>query len=122
MKKLINKALELIKLKSKKNKTDEDFKKIEEINQLIQNKKKEINSVLVVSSATASPKSQRVKLFRELLDFEIGKPVFYLRNVVDVWTNKHSDEVLIEYVKKFKKGGLIFISSDKRKEEVNQHC
>jgi len=116
----INKTFELIKLKSKKNKTDEDFKKIEEIHQLIQDKKKSINSVLVVSSATASPKSQRVKLFRELLDFEIGKPTFYLRNVVDVWTNKHSDNELINYVKNFKKGGLIFISSDKGKEEVNR--
>ncbi len=117
---IINKAIELIKIKAKKNKSEDDLKKIEELSEIISSKKKEINSVLVVSSATASPKSQRIKLFRELLDFEVGKPVFYLRNVVDVYTNKHSDKHLLAYVKKFKKGEFIFISADKGKEEVER--
>ncbi len=117
---IINNTIELIKIKAKKNKSEEDLKRIQELNEVISLKKKEINSVLVVSSATASPKSKRIKLFRELLDFEVGKPIFYLRNVVDVYTNKHSDKDLLEFVKKFKKGGLIFISADKGKEEVER--
>jgi len=40
---------------------------------------------MVVSSATSNPKSERIRLFKELLSFDVGRPVFYLRNVEDVY-------------------------------------
>lgn len=70
--------------------------------------------MLVVSSATSQPRSNRIKIFRELLGFEVGTPTFYLRNVIDTFTEKGS---LVGWIKRLGKGGLIFISSDKGKEK-----
>ncbi|HIQ49421.1 MAG TPA: DEAD/DEAH box helicase, partial [Aquifex aeolicus] len=62
----INKAFELIKLKEKPKKTDGDWedirKKTEELKEIAKKRK----GVLVVSSATGNPRSNRIKLFREL--------------------------------------------------------
>ena len=118
----INKAFELIKLKEKPNKTEEDWEEIkrrsEELREISKTKRK---GVLAVSSATGNPRSNRIKLFRELLGFEVGKPVFNIRNIVDVYEEvKDLDDELIEKVKKFGKGGLIFVSSDYGKEKVKE--
>ena len=59
----IDKALELINLRTKKQKTEEDLKKIEELKNFIEKEKQKIKSTCVVSSATANPKSKRIKLF-----------------------------------------------------------
>jgi len=100
----IEKTISLIRLKGKKEKKEE-LKKIKE----------KIKGILVLSSATANPRSFRIKLFRELLGFEVGMPTFYLRNIVDAYTEK--DE-LISYLKRFGKGGLLFLPSDKGKESI----
>ncbi|WP_353684667.1 reverse gyrase [Thermodesulfovibrio sp. 3907-1M] len=113
----IAKALELILLKAKANKTDTDWKKINEIQKELDKLKSHKKGVLVVSSATSQPRSKRIKIFRELLGFEIGTPTFYLRNVVDVFTERGS---LVEWIKKLGNGGLVFISSDKGKEGINE--
>ncbi len=73
--------------------------------------------MLVVSSATSQPRSNRIKIFRELLGFEVGTPTFYLRNVIDTFTEKGS---LVGWIKRLGKGGLIFISSDKGKEKIDE--
>lgn len=72
-----------------------------------------------MSSATSNPKSSRVKLFRELLGFEIGTPTFYLRNIVDAYAD-YQELSLAEWIRKLGKGGLVFVSSDKGKEEVEK--
>ena len=116
----IEMALDLIKLKAKQNKTERDLKRIEKLQNILLNRQKRIESVLVVSSATANPRTQRIKLFRELLGFEVGRPIFYLRNVVDTYTMDYSFERMVEFLKRYRGGGLVFVSSDKGKEYVDE--
>ncbi|MEO0144868.1 MAG: reverse gyrase [candidate division WOR-3 bacterium] len=113
----IKKAIELIKLKAKPKKDEKDWQNIEELSKQLNETSKKVNGVIVVSSATSNPKSSRIKLFRELLGFEVGVPTFYLRNVKDVYTPFKEDE-LVYWIKKLGKGGLVFLSSDKGKEKV----
>lgn len=115
----IQKTLRLIKLLSIKNKSEDDWKEINEIQNYIEEKKNKIEGVLVVSSATANPKSRRIKLFRELLNFEVGASTFYLRNIIDTFTDEYNEDELIKWIKNLGKGGLIFFSSDKGKKEIN---
>ncbi len=116
----IEMALDLIKLKSKQNKTERDFQRIEKLQNILMRRQKKIKSVLVVSSATANPRTQRIKLFRELLGFEVGRPIFYLRNVVDTYTMDYSFDRMVEFLKKYRGGGLVFVSADKGKEYVDE--
>jgi len=116
----INKTLQLITLKAKQQKTEEDLKKIEELKNFVEQEKQKIKSLCVVSSATANPKSKRIKLFFELLNFEVGRPLFFLRNIVDTYYKGCSLEILLEHIKKLGSGGLVFISSDKTKEFVDE--
>lgn len=112
----INLAMELIKEKTKQNK---DLQKIEKLSQKVKKILQKKKGILVVSSATSNPKSNRIKLFRELLGFEVGTPTFYLRNIVDTYTEEQFDyENLVKWIKKLGKGGIIFVSSDKGKQEV----
>lgn len=108
--------MRVIQLKTKRQKTDEDWEKIKEISQKLMEKRGE--GVLVVSSATSNPRSNRVKLFRELLGFEVGTPTFYLRNVVDAY--QEGTHNFLDWVKRLGGGGLLFVSSDKGKEEVDR--
>jgi len=116
----INKALELIKLKGKPNKTQEDWNKIKELTEYTAKQREKIKGVLIVSSATSNPKSSRVRLFRELLGFEISTPTFYLRNIVDSYDEEYSFEKLVSWIKTLGNGGLVFIPSDKGKEFVDE--
>ena len=97
----------------------EEFnKKNEEIKKIAQ---KRVGN-LMVSSATANPKSKRVLLFRELLGFEVSKPSITIRNIEDLY--KESENVWEEsvfYIKKFKKGGLAFLSSNETKETLQKY-
>ena len=115
----IEKAMNLIRLKEKFKKTDQDWEKIRELSQEVRElSQKKVKGVLVVSSATSNPRSNRIKLFRELLGFEVGTPTFYLRNIVDAYA-PYQEQELSEWIKRLGKGGLVFLSSDKGKEEVS---
>ncbi|WP_297887298.1 reverse gyrase [Sulfurihydrogenibium sp.] len=116
----INTALEVIKLKAKPNKTEEDWSKINQLSDYLSKQKEKIKGVLIVSSATSNPKSSRVRLFRELLGFEISTPTFYLRNIVDSYDEEFSYEKLIYWIKTLGNGGLVFVPSDKGKEFVEE--
>jgi len=75
------------------------------------------NSILIVSTATGRPRGLRVKLFRELLGFDVGARSELLRNVVDAYLTVR-DEVelegkLKELVERLGDGGLIFIPIDR---------
>lgn len=112
----IEKALDLIKLRGKRGKEEQDWSQINSFSRELKDLR-EKKGVLVVSSATSAPKSNRVRLFKELLGFEVGSPMFYLRNVVDVYT-KRSDRLLYEWIKELGKGGLVFIPSDAGREKI----
>ncbi|SHK19422.1 reverse gyrase [Thermocrinis minervae] len=114
----IQKALELIKEKSSHNR---DYEKIKSLSEEVKKLSLKAKGVLVVSSATSNPRSNRVKLFRELLGFEVGTPTFYLRNVVDAYVHERPTiETLVNWIRKLGKGGLVFVSSDMGKEQVEK--
>lgn len=114
----IDKALNLIRLKGKRDKEEQDWFLINSFSRELKDLHQR-GGVLVVSSATSTPKSNRVKLFKELLGFEVGTPMFYLRNVIDVYT-KRNDRPLHEWIKKLGKGGLIFVPSDVGREKITK--
>ncbi|RUM31386.1 MAG: reverse gyrase, partial [Aquifex sp.] len=115
----VNKAFELIKLKEKPKKTEEDWEEIRRKAEELREITKKKRGVLAVSSATGNPRSNRIKLFRELLGFEVGKPGVLLRNIVETYEETQNlKEKLLQRVKEFGKGGLIFISSDYGRELV----
>ena len=100
---------------------------IEKTYNLIKNKKySEIKSVskkgnLIVSSATANPKSKRVLLFKYLLGFEVSRPNFNLRNIEDLYDNKYSWEHSIYCIKKLGEGGLLFLPGNESKEHLYEY-
>ena len=130
-------ALKIIRLRrelsQKPNASPEEWEKLrEEEEKLKRHAQKVRKGVLIVSSATSNPRSERIKLFRELLGFEVGRPLFYLRNVVDAYEDKFLDgqkaisdhrplwDFVYEFVKEHPKGGLIYVSQDRGKEEVDR--
>jgi len=116
----INLEMEVIRLQSKLYKTQEDWERINALTEKLREiERKRRKGVLIVSSATSNPKSNRIKLFRELLGFEVGTPTFYLRNVIDAYTDFHKID-LSELIRKLGKGGLVFVSSDRKKEYVDE--
>ncbi len=106
----IDLAMKIIDLKSKGN-----FELANKLEEKLKEYKK-FHGIMVVSSATARPKSKRVHLFRELLDFEVGVSTSTLRNILDVYTKMD----LIEIIKKYGSGVLVFVPSDKGKYYVNE--
>ena len=97
------------------------FEKLRRYERYLEKRRNEIENVLVVSSATSQPRSKRVKLFRELLGFEVGKSATALRNVEDVliYTDRDFLEETVKLIKKFGKGVFVFVSSDRGKEFVD---
>jgi len=109
---LIAKKLSILKEANKEKLLDLD-KKLSEINDQLENIRKKRKGVLVVSSATANPKSSRVKLFKELLNFEVGKFISTLRSVVDSYKiTDNLEEDAVKIIKEHGRGGLIFLNSD----------
>ncbi len=89
--------------------------------QIVRRRKKH-RGILVVSSATAKPKTRRVRLFRYLLGFEVGMPIGGIRNVEDVAVlpRRGVVEEAVELVRRFGGGALVFISSDMGRERVGE--
>lgn len=107
-----------IKLALKENKTERDWEKLAKI------RKKERETVLIVSSATLKPKGNRVFLFRNLLGFDVQKAVTTVRNIVDVAEPVEDlNEALersAELIKKLGKGGLVYLSVFYGKDKVQE--
>ncbi|WP_423792818.1 reverse gyrase [Methanocaldococcus indicus] len=83
-----------------------------ELREKLKEKIKNINhGCLVVASATGKSYGDRVKLYRELLDFEVGFGMNKLRDVEDLYTDFDENKIL-EIIKKFGSGGLVFVSLD----------
>ncbi len=76
---------------------------------------KEINydevGQLLIASATGRAKGTRVKVLRELLGFEVGSIMDYLRNIVEA--KERLDRVdIIKLLRKLHGGTLVFVSKD----------
>lgn len=121
---VIQKAWEIIRLKKQlarllNSKKREDLnelnKQIEALNKEIQKYKRENKiGALIVASATGRARGDRIKLYRELLGFEVGSGRSALRNVVDAYLfpQKSPEEHVEELLTELGKGGLIFVSID----------
>lgn len=118
---VINLAMENITLKIKtsyflrtKKKIPEDLhKNIEEnsrkLNKFLSNLKP---GCIVISTATGKPRGLRIRLFRELMGFDIGARAEILRNVIDTYKFTEENKLVndaVELVRKLGKGGLIFV-------------
>lgn len=81
-------------------------------------------TVLVLSSATARPKPQAHRLFRNILGIDIQPSTFYFRNIVDIAEKCVSfDEALqrsLSLIKVMGKGGVVYVSSVYGKETVHR--
>ncbi|MRI82819.1 MAG: reverse gyrase [Nitratiruptor sp.] len=81
----------------------------------------EHHATLIVSSATATPRSKRVQLFRELLGFEVGRPSLAVRNVEDLYEPATQPlERAITLAKRLGPGGLLFLSPHRGKEALEE--
>jgi len=98
------------------------YEEVKELESYLRKRREEIENVLVVASATSQPRSKRVKLFRELLGFEVGKSATALRNVEDilVYTGRDRLKSSVELIKELGGGVFVFISSDMGKEYVEE--
>jgi len=96
--------------------------KIRKLEAWLEKRRKEVENVLVVASATSQPRSKRVKLFRELLGFEVGKSATALRNVEDVLIYDDGDfiERAVKLIKTYGKGVFVFTSADMGREFVDR--
>ena len=123
----INAATEIINIKTLLaklgKKADEKLiHKLKKLEKLLEERKRAVKNILVVSSATSQPKSKRVKLFREILGFEVGKSAATLRNVEDIliYTDRDFLKETAKLIKKNGGGVFIFISSDYGKDYVDK--
>lgn len=118
----INLKRNLLKSEVKENeKSINKFRELKEEVEKIKNKRK---GVLIVSSATSNPKSSRIMLFRELFDFEIGRSQISLRNIEEIYeylNEKDLYSLSLERIKKLGNGGLVFLSGDKTKEDLENY-
>ncbi len=115
----INDAMRFIELKIKGSLSYEEFEAWQEKISLIRLRSK---AKLIVSSATANPKSMRVKLFGELLGFEVGRPIITVRNVEDLYENSNDLwQRSIELINRFGKGGLVFLPANESKEKLKEY-
>ncbi|BCD68844.1 reverse gyrase [Nitratiruptor sp. YY09-18] len=114
----IDRAMEFIDLKSKRALKPEEFTTWQEQIKQIRTHAK---AQLIVSSATANPKSRRVGLFRELLGFEVSRPSLTIRNVEDIYEEPQDiKNRAVELLKKFGNGGLVFLPGNKKKENLQE--
>lgn len=101
----------------------EDGEKKQEIWKKIEKLVKYITSgpgqkgILVISSATGRPRGIRVKLFKLILNFDIGLRSETLRNIYDIYNISKSEEEnldkLLKLVRRLGSGGIIYVPVDK---------
>jgi len=115
-----------IKLALKRNKSQEDYEKLQKIKESRMSKAAQ----LVISSATLKPRTNRVLLFQNLLGFEVTRFVSTLRKVTDTYISlklKGTDKVdrLLNLCKEaepllreLKDGILVFVEESFGKEGV----
>ena len=90
--------------------------KIESLERRLKAKVSKLDTVLIVSTATGRPRGTRVKLFRELLGFEVGSRSEFLRNITDSYIDPLNNDIeyTVKYlVEKLGDGGLVFVPIDK---------
>ncbi|WP_394325662.1 reverse gyrase [Thermococcus thioreducens] len=124
---IIEKAWEIIRLKKQMSKylngrAQDREERLKELNAQIAELQREIEEfkakngvgIMIIASATGSARGDRIKLYRELLGFEVGSGRSALRNVVDSYLKPTKDvkEHVGELLRRLGKGGIIFTPID----------
>ena len=116
--KLIVAKIDLFKLVASgadRERIDKVKSKIREYRRLIDGYVKQTRlGQILVCSATGRNKGLKAKMFKELLNFEAGTVIEYMRNIVDAYDimgENYTDQV-ISLIRKLGSGGLVFISQD----------
>ncbi|MDI3474981.1 MAG: reverse gyrase [Thermococcaceae archaeon] len=124
---IIQKAWEIIRLKKQMSRylngnSEDRNEKLNGLNREIEKLQREIEKfkqknkigIMIIASATGSARGDRIKLYRELLGFEVGSGRSALRNVVDSYLKPTKDikEHVEELLTRLGKGGLIFVPID----------
>jgi len=128
---IINSALEIIELRREANRLARMGKSPEKISERIEFLRKQINEyknyhtvgLLVVSGATVKAKrTRRIKLFEELLNFQIGFKPEFLRKIKDYYLKAEGsmEEQVLKIIEKFGSGCLVFVPSTHGKKYMNQ--
>ena len=108
----IKAAMEIIKIKKqlvvRRDKNLED--KLKTLERSLE-EFKDVESILVVSSATGKVKGDKVKVFRELLNFEVGTAREGARNIEHIWLEGKLEDIC-EIIRKMGGGCLIFVPID----------
>ena len=76
---------------------------------------------VIAASATLDLRSPRVRLFRELLRFEVGSTATFLRNIVDAFLPvDRADllEVCADLIRRLGPGGFVFLNERWRREDL----
>ncbi|MBE8539519.1 reverse gyrase [Geoglobus acetivorans] len=73
--------------------------------------------VLMVSTATAK-KGQKVRLFRELLNFDVGTTTHSVRNIEDIMIESSDIETLRKILRRMGSGGVIYARSTEEAEKI----
>jgi reverse gyrase len=127
LKALMNKKFSIVRGKES---IDEKIKGFNEISQKVSEIRKKIKGVLVISSATAKPRANTTRYFREIFGFEISPYATTIRNIEDTIINCEGDEKDIQKLKSyiFQKtkeviercgsGCFIFVNSEYGKQSV----
>lgn len=124
---VIGKAWEIIRLKKQMSKylngrASDREERLKELNAQIAELQREIEEfkrknnigIMIIASATGSARGDRIKLYRELLGFEVGSGRSALRNVVDSYLMPTKDirEHVEDLLTMLGKGGIIFTPID----------
>jgi reverse gyrase len=115
----IEDALKIIKLKRELGVRSESSELVEELRKLRSRleKRKNTDKVLIIASATGNPRGLKVRLFRELIGFEIGARPELIRNIEDTYLKVRDLEEAVEEVTRLVReclggGGLIYVPVD----------
>ncbi len=99
------------------------LERINEIEEKLEAKRKSLGKVVIISSATGNPRGTRVKLFKELMGFEIGARPEFIRNIVDTYEYLSKDKVVEQVasvIRTLGNGGLIYVPVDRGIEYANE--
>jgi reverse gyrase len=103
----------------RKAKNKEEFLKVKSLD--INRKEK---GIVIAASATLTPRTKRILLFKEILGFEIGQSGTHLRNIEEVYEfveEKDLWERSLFWIKKLGQGGFVFLSSIYRLEDLDDY-
>ncbi len=111
-------GMELVRLRREaayRGRQEDLEKRVAELERSLGERARRVKSVLVVSSATGSPRGTRSRLFRELLGFDVGARPELLRNIEDVYAlpSGRLEDAVVELVKSLGEGGLVYVPVDR---------